>query len=413
MLMEIIVTTDDNYVIPTFVMISSLLETAKEENSFNIHILCNNRLTEKGRRQLKQLQKESKANVIFDVIDNSVFDNVKVTSIFTQATLYRLLMPSIIKSERCLFLDGDMLICDDLSDLYTTDIEGCYLAVVRDYNFVAFQERYSKHIADIGIRDVYGYFNAGVALFNLEAIRENNLDKSFLKKAQNNYQFMDQDVLNVCCEGHLKFLNPGYNWFNISDKARMTRYYSQLGIEVTEPHIIHFAMGYKPWLFRKVKYADRWWEAAKQFLPVDEFNLVLEHVIGVEKKMDMTQLRNSIINRDCIIFGGFDIGLRLAERIKRRKCANSILIADNSDDKRGKYVNDFFIQSMEDCAKSTYDAIWIIAVQGKRFTIYDQLIEYGIDDERIFYYLDRNEEYISYLEEKYIEDENKQVLCEV
>lgn len=108
---------------------------------------------------------------------------VNETAYCTPYTLLRLLadlVPEI--PDKCLYLDIDIMVGDDITKLYNIDIS--------DYEYAAVKEKYGCWL----IRP--DYINAGMLLFNMEKIKETKL----LEKARNLIKtkkmlFADQDAI--------------------------------------------------------------------------------------------------------------------------------------------------------------------------------------------------------------------------
>ena len=101
----------------------------------------------------------------------------------TPYTLLRLLADQIPDMpEKLLYLDIDMMVAGDISELYNID--------VTDYEYVAVKEKYgSKFIR-------YDYINAGMLLLNMKKIKETRLlekARQLIKKRK--LPFADQDAI--------------------------------------------------------------------------------------------------------------------------------------------------------------------------------------------------------------------------
>ena len=101
----------------------------------------------------------------------------------TPYTLLRLLADKIPDMpEKLLYLDIDMMVAGDISELYNID--------VTDYEYVAVKEKYgSKFIR-------YDYINAGMLLLNMKKIKETRLlekARQLIKKRK--LPFADQDAI--------------------------------------------------------------------------------------------------------------------------------------------------------------------------------------------------------------------------
>lgn len=135
---------------------------------------------------------------------------------FTYMSLIRLALSKFIMNSRCLWLDVDTLVVDNLDDLFETDMTNKAVASV--------MEPRNLNI-DGSIRP---YINSGVSLFNLDLIRELKLDDKMLEMINTEwYPWPDQDVINSVCMGRIKYLDPKYN---ISPSTTL----------MFKPKIIHF-----------------------------------------------------------------------------------------------------------------------------------------------------------------------------
>lgn len=121
------------------------------------------------------------------------------TAYCTPYTLLRLLADLIpeITCDKLLYLDIDMMIADDLSELYNKDIS--------DVEFLAVKEKYGCWLI------WPDYFNAGMLLFNMKRIKETKL----LEKARNlirtkRMMFADQDAI-YRSKTKMRFLPRRYN----------------------------------------------------------------------------------------------------------------------------------------------------------------------------------------------------------
>ena len=108
--------------------------------------------------------------------------------------------------------------------------------------------------------------NAGVLLYNLKQMREDNITQKFIKLSDKDWPSYDQDIMNVVCYGKIKILPPKYNvmikHLFIND-VRLNDLYTKEEIEEAKnkPYLIHFLDEQKPWQgFRK--YGSYWWKVA-------------------------------------------------------------------------------------------------------------------------------------------------------
>ena len=100
----------------------------------------------------------------------------------TLTALARLFLPTIAQG-RLLYLDGDALVRSSLTPLFTLDMQGCLLGVVRDQYVLRQAQRGKADLAYfqtvMGDRPATKYFNSGVLLMDLDAI---NADPNLVQK---------------------------------------------------------------------------------------------------------------------------------------------------------------------------------------------------------------------------------------
>lgn len=93
------------------------------------------------------------------------FQQLKTIAHVSEISFYRCLIPQIIRADKVLYLDSDIIVNGSLRELYDHDISDYMLGAVEDY---ILSSRYFKH----SILDCYPYFNSGVLLLNNKRWRE-------------------------------------------------------------------------------------------------------------------------------------------------------------------------------------------------------------------------------------------------
>ena len=203
--------TDDNYVKPTVVTLTSLWENKKAESVYNISILTNN-LNEENTNLLKSL---NNSNFSINILDKSnfieEFKNINQERHVTFTSLLKFFLPEIFNNlDKILYLDSDILVQDDLSELFNIDISDFYSAAVKDI----LCKVNKQHMLKYNIQNEY-YFNSGVLLLNLELMRQNNTANSLIEyRINNKNHFMDQDTFNAVLGHKVKYISYKYNFLN-------------------------------------------------------------------------------------------------------------------------------------------------------------------------------------------------------
>ena len=196
---------DNGAVYSSFVSMTSALESNdKNKNILSYHLLLSKDFNMKNMDYFNSL----KNNYTF------ILNYIKIPGIFksikkwrsTETVYYKLLIPLLYPDiERMIFLDGDTLIYQDLSEMYNLDFNGTYLL------------GYPFHTAD-SLDGLEGekyklYINGGVLLFNNFEIRKNNMDLKVLIYTLENHNknhFLEQDTLNIIYKGKIGLLPLKY-----------------------------------------------------------------------------------------------------------------------------------------------------------------------------------------------------------
>lgn len=176
-------------------------------------------------------------------------DSPNFNPYYTNFTFGRLLLPEIVEEGKVLYLDTDTLVVNDISDLWNYDISEYYIAGVKDFGI---EER--GNLEELGINGKY--INAGVVLFNLDKMREDNVEeKCFDLINEIELIFYDQDALNYVCTDKELYLPSMYN---ICDDVTMKIENRNLA------KIYHYAGIKEDWVVNQ-RYAEEWYNIEERF----------------------------------------------------------------------------------------------------------------------------------------------------
>jgi lipopolysaccharide biosynthesis glycosyltransferase len=252
--MNIAYSCDNHYIEQTGISLLSLLENnsdikdmtiyliSKGINFDNLVILSN--LCKDYGRILEIIEFEK---LCYDLEVNSTGRHVE--------TIYvKFFFSRIDGLKKIIYLDSDTIICGSLSELYSTDISGCYMGLVETYT-----DRYRDQL---NIKSGNPFFNDGVALINVDFCRENNLierAKNALIQFNNSPPVLSEGILNMICQDNIKLIHPRYNLMSgllqyiINDLEYLTslmKYSKNELIEASNvPVVIHYLSGFynRPW----------------------------------------------------------------------------------------------------------------------------------------------------------------------
>lgn len=260
--------TNEEYAPHMMVSIYSMLKNASPDSDFDISIMFKE-LSEESERKLKLLE-SWRSGVTIHLIDIGMRDNLvseRTFAYITSETNYRLfLLGELFSSyDRMIYLDCDTVVLGDITELFETDLEGNAAGVVE-----AIDQRYYSALKKamffegvpynsdnyrsriLGLRNIKGYFNAGVVLFDLVKARELSDDRNAVQLLnRRRYIYNDQDVLNMIFNEHEKLLDLKWNYTNEIVKLRefqrpeMQRLFADT--QMDEYGIIHYVSAKKPW----------------------------------------------------------------------------------------------------------------------------------------------------------------------
>lgn len=265
MTIPIVFAFDNNLVMPACVCISSLLMNANKDTSYDIFILhpANQSLNETDLVNLPEYYDNCK--VTFRPVGGE-FDNAFEIRGITTPAYYRLLIPEIIPEyDKIIYSDVDVIFRRDLSDLYSIDLAGVYMAATYDVGMNLGKDGIAHINATKGL--VQGeYIQSGFIMLNSSRLKKDGLVARFKEEAKKQYKFQDQDILNVVCGQNRKVLPAKYNmtdytfyYLNNGDELVKSGYVKEEEIsEAKQSGTIHFN-GHKPWKSYSVNF-DIWWE---------------------------------------------------------------------------------------------------------------------------------------------------------
>jgi lipopolysaccharide biosynthesis glycosyltransferase len=145
--------------------------------------------------------------------------------------------------------------------LYSTDLDGYYLAAVNTPGFVAHK--------DLEMSENSRYFNAGVMLINLDMWRRDHIKERVIEVVRKKpwaIQFADQCGLNSVVDGKWKELHPKFNLQSFFLEAKTNTYApsfpkGELAAAIRSPVILHYSGSAKPWHFGyKHPYRGLYWK---------------------------------------------------------------------------------------------------------------------------------------------------------
>lgn len=251
--MNIMISIDSNYILPAKIMVKSLsLNTRDTIDLFLLYSRLNN-------EQIVDLSNFCSENcnvTLYPVfVGEELFEDVPLTDRFPVEACSRLMAPFILPEyiERILWLDADIIVKKDMTELYWKDMDTVSIGVVKDQGSdIVISECCERlHLKNDSI-----YFNSGVILFNLKEIRKRWSKKELFELMRNiqcRLEYPDQDILNLMFEKDKVIFSDAWN-YQIKSWSKFRE------DDLASASIIHYVGPIKPWSSRwenKAKWI--WW----------------------------------------------------------------------------------------------------------------------------------------------------------
>ena len=261
---------DDNYVMQTVVTINSIFLNKNDDTLYDIYVILNNG-SEENIKKIKEMENSSfKINIIkIDKMKELFkFDIEEISA--SPTAICKFYIPEILSDlDRVLYMDGDIIVTNDLLELYNIDIGDNYVGAVKDTCGL------SRSLNKLFKKNVF-YFNSGVMIMNLKKMRENNISDSLMDYRINGYNYMmDQDSLNyvlkdkvmelpfiyntqLCCIDDVKRYDSNKQMSVLQEYFNLQYDVSKFEEIVNKAQILHYSGTLKPWNKANVAESDLW-----------------------------------------------------------------------------------------------------------------------------------------------------------
>lgn len=279
----ICLSADDNYAKYLGVTIVSIKANRKPQDNYDICVLDGG-ISAFNKRRIGQLAEDGFSIRFVDIsgfLDNIDMEIFSLNAYFTLATYFRFFIPQIFATyKKVLYLDCDLVVNTDVSELFHIDLENYALGAVFDIEMnrliATDKERKGKICRYLSQRlkmqQIETYFQAGVLLFDIAKLKAMDFTNKCLDKLKEigDPMYVDQCVLNSLFDGNYKELDMRWNvmWqlpYYVKDLDRQLPVIAyKTYFEAREkPYIVHYAGAIKPWKNPEIEMADIWWKYAR------------------------------------------------------------------------------------------------------------------------------------------------------
>ena len=268
----VVLAADENFAMPLAVTVRSALDNLSADVKLRIYVLDGG-LAGATKDRLLRSWPQGRFQIEWLTVGAAALAGLPVSGHANLVAYYRILIPRVLPTEvrRAIYLDSDLLVRADLSQLWNHDLAGQSVLAAQDCAApyldasIALKNyaRCGRHLGSsepvlnyrqLGLSPRSQYFNSGVLLLDLAAWRAADLPRRMLECLKQHEQYVrwwDQYALNVELAGQWGPLdlrwNQGshvyrYPTWEQSPFDRQT--FDQLR---DDPYVVHFTTRHKPW----------------------------------------------------------------------------------------------------------------------------------------------------------------------
>lgn len=249
--MNILVTINKSYTNQLNILLKSI-EYSNKKEKFDIYIFHKN-LSEFDIHDVKNGLNEEQFNIIPIQIPKSEIDTFPVYQKRYPIEIYfRIFAAKYLPNnlERILYLDSDIIVINELKELYEKDFEGNYFIAATHVNKILHKINEIR----LDLKEKEPYINTGVLLINLNELRTVNVEKEvidFVNKNKSKLILPDQDIISAVYGDKIKLVDELK--YNLGDRTLNAFNIKNPNKKITlkwickNTVIIHYYGKNKPW----------------------------------------------------------------------------------------------------------------------------------------------------------------------
>jgi len=282
----IVVATDNQYAVLTAALIKSIEINHKSDELLSFTIIDDG-ISKTNKEKLQNSTNPDTTILSFIKPSKIIPPEVKIPidqSTYPVTAYLRLFAPYTVGLEckKLIYMDVDMLMYDDISNLYHIDIGDNIIGAVQDYQGVVSSPYAIKNYKELGIPAETKYFNSGLMVINPKKWIEADIANKVIKCMIDNvgyYDYPDQYGFNVVLHNQ---------WYEISLLWNCSDYF-----EVpSNPSLVHF-LNIKP-IFKSCpslkRHKDEFYRilsltAFKDFKPKSDYHRLFKKGFTKAKKI--------------------------------------------------------------------------------------------------------------------------------
>ncbi len=252
MIINICFSSDNNYAKHMGVAITSILKNSNINDTYNFYVLDGG-ISDSNKSKLNSLKSTIRDfSIEYLEINPDDFKKCPMTGYvkyITLPTYYRFKIPSLLPNlDKVLYLDCDIVVNSDISELYNTNIDDYYVGGIPE----VFNHHHKERLEILGS---YYYINAGVLLINTKKWREDNIESKLFEYALNPKReiiFQDQDIINEVLMYNIRYIPLCWNLQHdiLFEAEAYLINENEKNVALENPKLVHFTHKYKPWNYK-------------------------------------------------------------------------------------------------------------------------------------------------------------------
>ncbi len=278
----IVFASDDRYAQYMAVVIQSLIDNSSKNNNYDIFVL-DDAITDYNKKLINDMIADySNFHVTFVNINIYIPESIKkmfyTNNYITPSTYFRFYVERIFsKFDKIIYLDCDVAVTKDITELYAIDLGDKLLGACRDYETLRIaltnSEWHDYLTNTLKIDNVYEYLQAGVLVYNVRAMIQNNIFNKLITRLKEvpEPRFVDQDIISSVLQGQIKIIPPAWNyeWYIEIHEPNLQnilprKYYNEYSAAKNNYAIIHYNGPMKPWIDPSIPGSEVFWKYARK-----------------------------------------------------------------------------------------------------------------------------------------------------
>ena len=212
--------SDNNLSTHAAVMLQSLISSYEPSVDKTIDVyFVDAGICKENADSIKNICNKNKVNIKWIEPDKSMFSDLHVPEWLSHAAYYRLILPKIAYKEhkRLIYLDVDMVVQSDVTELWSTNLGENIIGAVQSYEEpqIGMRDKSSvEYYQEIGYCKDTPMFNSGLLLIDLKKWISNDTSAKAVeacRDAGNRVKLADQDGLNIVLHNKWKKLDRRWN----------------------------------------------------------------------------------------------------------------------------------------------------------------------------------------------------------